>query len=49
MAKGVELLDAILAGEDEGYNPGGYPDEEFAVLGRLDEDFQVWRADPTTA
>jgi hypothetical protein len=41
--KGVELLDAILAGEDEGSNSGGYPDEELAVLGRPDEDFQLWR------
>jgi hypothetical protein len=37
----VELLDAILAEEDAGYDPVGYPDEDLAVLGRLDADFQV--------
>ena len=47
-ARGVEPLDAILAGEDEGYNPGGHPDEETAVLGRLDDDFQLWRLVATT-
>ncbi len=40
--RGLDLLDAILAGEDDGYDPGGYPDEEMAVLGRLDDDFQLW-------
>jgi hypothetical protein len=35
-----QVLDSILSGEDTGYDPGGYPDEETAVLGRLDEDFQ---------
>jgi hypothetical protein len=41
-ARGVRLLDAILAGEDAASDPGGYPDEELAVLGRLDDDFQDW-------
>jgi hypothetical protein len=48
-ARGLALLDAILAGEDAGYEPGSYPDEETAVLGRLDEDFQLWLAPATTA
>jgi hypothetical protein len=47
--RGVELLDAILAEEDAGYNPAGYPDEELAVLGRLDDDFQLWLMAATTA
>ncbi len=49
-ARGNALLDAILADQDDGYNPGGYPDEEMAVLGRLDDDYQVWRVtvDPKT-
>jgi hypothetical protein len=42
------LLDAILSGEDAGFEPGGYPDEETAVLGRL-EDFQLWLGLATTA
>jgi hypothetical protein len=48
-ARGVELLDALLAGEDTGYDPAGYPDEELAVLGRLDDDFQLWMLAATTA
>ena len=47
--RGLALLDAILSGEDTGYDPGGYPDEETAVLGRLDEDFQLWLVLATTA
>jgi hypothetical protein len=47
--RGLALLDAILSGEDTGYEPGGYPDEGTAVLGRLDEDFQLWLASATTA
>ena len=47
--RGLALLDAILSGEDSGFDPGGYPDEETAVLGRLDDDFQVWLALATTA
>src|SRR5262249_44201943 len=39
-ARGVELLDAILAEQDAAYDPTGYPDEELAVLGRPDDDFQ---------
>jgi hypothetical protein len=38
-ARGLALLDAILSGEDAAFEPGGYPDEGTAVLGRLDEDF----------
>jgi hypothetical protein len=34
-ARCLALLDAILSGEDTGYEPGGYPDEENAVLDRL--------------
>jgi hypothetical protein len=48
-ARGLALLDAILSGEDKGFDPGGYPDEETAVLGRLDEDFQLRLASATTA
>jgi hypothetical protein len=29
-ARGLALLDAILSGEDQGFDPGGYPDEETA-------------------
>jgi hypothetical protein len=47
-ARGLALLDAILSGEDSGFEPGGYPDEETAVLGRLDEDFQLWLGLATT-
>jgi hypothetical protein len=47
--RGLALLDAILWGEDAGSDPGAYPDEGTAVLGRLDEDFQIWLALPTTA
>jgi hypothetical protein len=47
--RGLALLDAILSGEDSGYEPGGYPDEETAVLGRLDDDFLLWLAPATTA
>jgi hypothetical protein len=39
--RGVALLDVILSDEDAGYDPAGYPDEELAVLGRLDDDFQL--------
>ena len=42
--RGVALLDAILSGDDPLYDPGGYSDEETAVLARLDEDFQLWLA-----
>jgi hypothetical protein len=42
--RGLALLDAILAGEDPLYDPGAYPDEETAGLGRLCEDFDEWRA-----
>jgi hypothetical protein len=42
--RGLALLDAILAGDDPLYDPGAYPDEETAVLGRLCEDFDDWRA-----
>jgi hypothetical protein len=48
-ARGVELLDAILADEDAGHDPVGYPDEDLAVLGRLDDDFQLWLIAATTA
>jgi hypothetical protein len=42
--RGLALVDAILAGDDPLYDPGAYPDEETAVLGRLCEDFDQWRA-----
>jgi hypothetical protein len=48
-SRGVELLDAILADEDAGYDPAGYPDEELAVLGRLDDAFQLWLMGATTS
>jgi hypothetical protein len=48
-ARGLALLDAILSGQDAGFELGGYPDEETAVLGRLDEDFQLWLVGATTA
>jgi hypothetical protein len=47
--RGLALLDAILSGEDAGYDLGGHPDEETAVLGQLDEDFQLWLGLATTA
>jgi len=43
-ARGVALLDAILAGEDEGFSAFGFVEEEDAVLARLDEDYQAWHA-----
>jgi hypothetical protein len=48
-ARGVGLLDAILAEEDAGYDPAGYPDRELAVLGGLDDDFLLWLVEATTA
>jgi hypothetical protein len=48
-ARGVGLLDAILAEQDGGYDPAGYPDEELAVLGRLDDDLQLWLMTAPTA
>jgi hypothetical protein len=45
-ARGLALLDAILSGEDQGFDPGGYPDEEKAVLARLEEDYRAWMARP---
>jgi hypothetical protein len=41
--------DAILAEEDAGYDPAGYPDEELAVLGQLEDDLQLWLMAATTA
>jgi hypothetical protein len=47
--RGLALLDAILSGEDAGFEQGGCPDEETAVLARLDEDYHLWLGLATTA
>jgi hypothetical protein len=45
-ARGLALLDAILSGEDQEFDPGSYPDEEEAVLARLEEVYRSWMARP---
>jgi hypothetical protein len=39
----------ILADEDAGHDPVGYPDEEPTVLGRLDDGFQFSLMAATTS
>jgi hypothetical protein len=42
-ARGLDLLDRILAGEDSGLDLAGHVNEA-AVLGRLEQDYQDWLA-----